>query len=283
MVKELRKQHPDLENIALSGGVFANVKLNQRVKALGFKKVFVQPAMSDAGLSFGAALLEVARRNGDTLKPYTLQNVFLGVGYSNEEIKEEIDRCGLEATFYEEEELARVVARMITDKKVVAHFDGRMEYGPRALGNRSILYAAGDHKVNDWLNKQLRRTEFMPFAPAVMYEHASEYFLDIEGAEHTAEFMTITCDCTERAKKEIPAAVHVDGTARPQLVHRDHNPRFYAILNEYYKLTGIPSTINTSFNMHEEPIVATPYDAIRSYQEGHLDVLVLGNYVLEAK
>jgi carbamoyltransferase len=137
--------------------------------------------------------------------------------------------------------------------------------------------------VNKWLNDQLHRTEFMPFAPAAMYESASEYFQDIEGAEYAAEFMTITFDCTEKARREIPAAVHVDNTARPQLVHRDRNPRFYNILRAYREMTGVPVVINTSFNMHEEPIVASPYDAIRCFQLGHLDVLVLGNYVIEAE
>lgn len=111
-------------------------------------------------------------------------------------------------------------------------------------------------------------------------ESAIEYFEKVAGAEYPAEFMTITFNCKERARREIPAAVHVDNTARPQIVHPGHNPRFYAILKAYYDLTGVASMISTSFSMHEEPIVATPDDAIRSFQQGHLDVLVLGNCVL---
>lgn len=268
--------------IALSGGVFANVKLNQHIKELGFKRIFIQPAMSDSGLCFGAALLRVAEDNGGRLEPFTLRDVFLGPGYSNDEIKSAIDQFGVKARYYEENELPRIVAQFIAEKKVVAHFHGRMEYGPRALGNRSILYSAKDPAVNQWLNKQLNRTEFMPFAPAIMYEHAAEYFENVQGAEHPAEFMTITFAATKKAQNDIPAAIHVDNTARPQLVHAERNPRFYSILKAYYEITGVPVTINTSFNMHEEPIVASPHDAIRSFQQGNLDVLVLGNWIVLA-
>jgi predicted NodU family carbamoyl transferase len=283
LVRKWHERYPDVTSIALAGGVFANVKVNQRVKELGFTSIFVQPAMSDAGLCLGAAILEAVRANGGALKPYRLKDVFLGVEYSDEEIDEAIARAGLAATHVPEDSIARRIAEHIHAGKVVAHFHGRMEFGPRALGNRSILYSAADPDVNRWLNNQLNRTEFMPFAPAVMFEHASEYFIGVEGAEHTAEFMTITFDCTERAKREIPAAIHVDGTARPQLVHKDRNPRFYSILKAYKELSGVPVTINTSFNMHEEPIVASPEDAIRSYQQGKLDVLVMGNQIIESR
>jgi carbamoyltransferase len=281
MIARFREQNPDLEDIALSGGVFANVKLNQHVKALGFRNIFIQPAMSDAGICFGAALLEAARQNGGRLEPFRLRDVFLGPEFSREEMAAAIKRAGLRGqSFNDEPELADTVARLIADKKVVAHFHGRMEYGPRALGNRSILYSAGDPSVNQWLNHQLRRTEFMPFAPAILWGHEAEFFEDTAGAEHTAEFMTITFNCKERAGREIPAAVHIDNTARPQIVHPERNPRFHAILSAYHRIAGIPAMINTSYNMHEEPIVATPDDAIRSFLQGHLDVLVLGNTIL---
>lgn len=272
--------HPDLHNIALAGGIFGNVKLNQRIKEMGFKRIFIQPAMSDAGLCFGAALLEAANQNGGRLEPFQLKHVFLGFQFSDEECREALESQNLPFKYYNDKEICEVVARFITEKKVVAHYYGKMEFGPRALGNRSILYSASDPTVNTWLNKQLKRTEFMPFAPAVLCEYASDYFLNIQGAEHAAEFMTITFDCAKKAREDIPAAIHVDNTARPQLVHKDHNPRFYNIISEYYKISGIPALINTSFNMHEEPIVATPYDAIRAFKQGGLDVLVLGNYVI---
>jgi carbamoyltransferase len=158
-----------------------------------------------------------------------------------------------------------------------------MEYGPRALGNRSILYHAKDPSVNLWLNKQLKRTEFMPFAPATLFEERHKCYKNIDGAEYPAEFMTITFDCTEFMLEQCPAAVHVDGTARPQLVREETNKSFYRIIKEYYSLTGNPSIINTSFNMHEEPIVCTPKDAAKAFMQGNLHYLAIGPYLVKGK
>ena len=173
------------------------------------------------------------------------------------------------------------VARLLADEKVVGWFHGRMEYGPRALGHRSILYHAKEPAVNQWLNQRLGRTEFMPFAPATLYEHQHQCYAGVDGGDYAAQFMTITFNCTEFMKRESPAAVHVDGTARPQLVTATSNPSFHQILTEYHRLTGLPSVINTSFNMHEEPIVCSPADALRAFLEGELDFLAMGNYLLE--
>ena len=158
-----------------------------------------------------------------------------------------------------------------------------MEYGPRALGNRSILYQATDTTVNKWLNERLNRTEFMPFAPAILRSHASDYYIGYEESHRAAEFMTITYDATERCKQEAPAVVHVDGTARPQVVDETTNPGFHKLLTEYERLTGLPQVINTSFNMHEEPIVRTAEEAVRAFEASQLDVLILGDYVLESE
>jgi carbamoyltransferase len=174
-----------------------------------------------------------------------------------------------------------VVARLIHEGSVVARFNGRMEYGPRALGNRSILYRASEPEVNQWLNQRLGRTEFMPFAPATLYEERGRCYKNIDGAELSAQFMTLTFDCTDFMKRTCPAAVHVDGTARPQLVTEATNPSFHCILKEYYRLSRVPSVINTSFNMHEEPIVNSPRDAIRAFLQGNLDYLAIGNLLVE--
>jgi carbamoyltransferase len=156
-----------------------------------------------------------------------------------------------------------------------------MEYGPRALGHRSILYHAKEPAVNQWLNQRLGRTEFMPFAPATLYEHRHDCYLNMKGADYAAQFMTITFDCTDQMKRDCPAAVHVDGTARPQLVSREGSPGFHRILTEFQKITGVPSVINTSFNMHEEPIVCSPDDAIRAFLQGNLDYLAIGGFLVE--
>ena len=158
--------------------------------------------------------------------------------------------------------------------------NGRMEYGPRALGNRSILYRSTEPEVNQWLNQRLGRTEFMPFAPATRFEERHRCYDNIKGAEHASQFMTITFNCTDFMKCNCPAAVHVDGTARPQLVLEEVKPSFCRIVREYYQLGGIPSIINTSFNMHEEPIVNSPADAVRAFLQGNLDYLAIGNLLV---
>ena len=140
------------------------------------------------------------------------------------------------------------VANCLQKGLVVSRFGGRMEFGPRALGNRSILYRP-DKPVNDWLNKALKRNEFMPFAPVTMYEYAHDCYLKLKGAERSAEYMTITFECTEKMKRTSPAVVHVDGTARPQLIKHDQNPFYYDIVKYFYEKTGIPSIVNTSFNI----------------------------------
>jgi carbamoyltransferase len=269
---------PDIpsQNITLGGGVFGNVRLNQKIKELGFKNIFVQPAMGDNGLSIGAVGCYLGENRGMT--PRRLAHVYYGPGYDNDIIKQELDRSGVPYTHEDDIELK--AAELLARGHVVARFQGRLEFGPRALGNRSILYQATDPTVNDWLNQKLKRTEFMPFAPVTLAEHAEACYENIEGAEYTAKFMNITFNCTDRMKKTSPAVVHVDGTARPQILSREDNPSYYEILHQYHRLTGMPTLINTSFNMHEEPIVCTPADAVRSFRQGHLDYLAIGNYLV---
>ena len=157
-----------------------------------------------------------------------------------------------------------------------------MEFGPRALGNRSILYGAKDRHVNKWLNDQLKRTEFMPFAPVCRDVDADAFFKNVTPAtSHTAEFMTITYDATDRCKQEAPAVVHVDGTARPQIVRREINPEYYDILSEYHRLTGLSILVNTSFNMHEEPIIRTAPEAVAAFFKSHIDSLALGPFLAD--
>jgi carbamoyltransferase len=156
-----------------------------------------------------------------------------------------------------------------------------MEYGPRALGNRSILYQTADKSVNDWLNKKLSRPGYMPFAPVTLFEFKDICYKNINGAEHAAKFMTIALDCTEWMKQVSPGVVHVDGTARPQLLKEEDNPGYYKILKEYQRITGIPSLINTSFNMHQEPIVCSPEEAIRTFLEAELDYLAINRFLVK--
>ncbi|MDX1576830.1 MAG: carbamoyltransferase C-terminal domain-containing protein [Gemmatimonadota bacterium] len=266
-------------DVALAGGVFANVRVNQVVHELpGVDRIFVHPGMTDGGLGVGAAL---AACDAGVVDPplarstSPLPDVFLGPGIEDDEADRALASAGLEPEPLETP-IAERIAALLAEGYVVARAAGRMEYGPRALGNRSILYQPTDPSVNDWLNRKLDRTEFMPFAPAVLHEMRERCFEDVEGAEHAAEFMTVTFDCTPWMRRHMPGVVHVDGTARPQLVRRDRNPGLHEILLRFHERTGLPGIVNTSFNRHEEPIVCTAEDAVRAFLEGGLDYLALG-------
>jgi carbamoyltransferase len=238
-------------------------------------QVFVYPNMGDGGCGTGAAMLAFGPEVMYTGKPY--DNVYFGPDYSEAEIEAALEREGL--TFERLDDIEDRVAQLLTQDHIVGRFNGRMEYGPRALGNRSVLYPAREPEVNQWLNHQLGRTEFMPFAPAALASEGHRLYRNLSGCEKTAEFMTITFDCTAEMRKMCPAAVHVDGTARPQLVSARTNESFYKILRGYFERTGIPAMINTSFNMHEEPIVCRPEDAIRAFLAGNIDYLAIGPFL----
>jgi carbamoyltransferase len=267
--------------VVLAGGVFANVLVNHRLWSLPeVDGVFVHPAMSDQGIAAGAGMAHAASLSGVTPRP--IQHVFLGPGYDEEAIGVALERARLVAE--RPPDMAARVAELILAGEVVARFTGRMEYGPRALGHRSILCRADDPGINQSLNQRLRRTEFMPFAPATPVELAARCYEDYgEGAAHTARFMTMTFRCSSWMRARCPAVVHLDGTARPQVVHPEVDPEYHRILHRVYEACGEPSVINTSFNMHEEPIVCSPDDAIRAFQLGHLDALAIGPFVVRRR
>ena len=269
------------KKLAVAGGVFANVRLNQKIHELPeVEDFFVFPAMSDEGLAVGAAFAYFSNALADKhFMPRKVQDVYLGPSYSTQEITAELDRFGLPREY--KEDMENEIARKLADGYIVARFHGRMEYGPRALGNRSVLYHPCDRSVNDWLNSKLRRTEFMPFAPSTLHEYADRCFVNLEGARETAKYMTITFDCTDWMKTYCPGVVHVDGTARPQLVCEKQNPQYHKVIDRFRALTGIPSIVNTSFNMHEEPIVSSPRDAIRGFLDGHLDYLAIESFLVK--
>ena len=270
-----------IRSIAVAGGVFSNVKFNQRVHELDeVDNFFVHPAMDDSGLAVGGALAALADEPGKDPARLCqrLKNVYFGTSYGDDEIRKSIESFAFQATY--ESNITDVIAKLLAEGHVVARFTGRMEYGPRALGHRSILYQTTDPSINDWLNAHLLRTEFMPFAPATLQEYANECFEGLDGARDSARYMTITFNCTEKMRAQSPGVVHVDGTARPQILDPETAPDFYKIAVAYHQLTGIPSLINTSFNMHGEPIVCTPGDALRSFNQGKLDYLAIGNWLV---
>ncbi|MFW6193271.1 MAG: carbamoyltransferase C-terminal domain-containing protein, partial [Gemmatimonadota bacterium] len=287
LAEDLAKQHVShwLERtghtkVAVAGGIFANVRINQEVHELsGVEEIFVFPGMGDEGLSPGAAWALHDGREGAPPAAERLPDVYLGPSYDESEMEAALEAGGLSYTRSRRPEEA--VAEKLAEGSVVARFAGRMEFGPRALGNRSILYQPTDPTAQDWLNERLDRTEFMPFAPAVLLEEADRCFEGLDGARDTARFMTITFDCTPWMRENCPGVVHVDGTARPQLVDRDGNPSFWKIIDAYRRRTGLPAIVNTSFNMHEEPIVCSPDDAIRAFKASELDYLSMGPFLAE--
>jgi carbamoyltransferase len=273
--------------VVLAGGVFANVRINQKIREIpGVENVFVQPAMGDDGLSMGAALAAYYENASDAElkkkpdeRPALLNDTFYGPSFDRSEIIDYLEKNNIKYTV--SPNIEEEVGKWIHEGKIIGLFQGRLEYGPRALGHRSILVRPTDKSINNSLNKRLNRTEFMPFAPAIIAEEASNYFIDYKPNHIASEYMTITYDVVKERQAEIEAVVHVDGTARPQVVFENKEPRYYNIIKEYFKLSGIPVIINTSFNAHEEPIVFTPENAYNSFANGAVDILVLEDIVVK--
>jgi len=265
-------------HLVLAGGVFANVLLNHRLWDLpDVDSLFVHPAMSDQGIAAGAALASWAEDGGGPVE--AIQDVYLGPEFDEEEVGRLLERRRQPAERCDDVD-ARV-ADLIVQGRIVARVAGRMEYGPRALGHRSVLASTADPAINERVNRRLDRSEFMPFAPATLAERAADCYADYgPGVDLTTRFMTVTLRCTDAMRQHSPAVVHVDGTARPQVVHEAVSPGFHRILSRVYEATGVPSVVNTSFNTHGEPIACTPQDALRLYRQGRVDALALGPFLL---
>lgn len=265
--------------LGLAGGVFANVRLNQRLaEELPVDEVFVYPAMSDQGLAAGGVLKFLLERDGlaTWLKNrYRLESLYLGRDFGGD-----IDRALGAAPGIEKVPGAPVetAARLVAEGGIVAIYTKGMEYGPRALGARTILATPADATINDTLNQRLERSEFMPFAPVVAEEDADTVFKLGRAKAYAARFMTITAHVQPGWRERIPAVVHVDNTARPQVIRRAWNPLYYDILKAFERRTGLPILINTSFNVHEEPIVCQPREAAQALVDNRIDALAIGNF-----
>jgi carbamoyltransferase len=262
VIPRFGKQH-----IYLSGGLFANVKLNQRIAESSWcQGITVAPNMGDGGLSLGVAKL------AQNPTKQTKSSMYLGHEISEDQFS--ISKLPLTMESRKLSNMAFEIAQALSNGQVVALSIGKMEFGPRALCHRSILYTAKDKEVNTWLNKKLNRTEFMPFAPVVQDIYASRYFKLTNYVDYSS--MTITCEVNPETVEKYPAIVHVDNTARPQIID-DQNELIYKILDQYAELTGEHILVNTSYNMHEEPIVRTIDDSIRAF-----DLSNLINYSFQA-
>jgi len=271
ILKNIKNQGWVSENICLAGGLFANVKINQCVVETGFKQLFVAPPMTDDGTALGAAWQALS--NEPDFNPKPLYSMYLGPSYSIEETQCLISEKKIQIR--KPKNPSKEIASLLTEGATVAIFQGAAEFGPRALGNRSILAPATNPEINRTLNERLNRTEFMPFAPISRIEDAEQLYENINQVQHAANFMTVTVNCTNKMKVTCPATIHIDGTARPQLISHKQNPLLHDILTHYHDLCGVPALVNTSFNVHEEPIVSSPKDALRGFFLSGLDYLYL--------
>jgi carbamoyltransferase len=263
------------KNICLAGGVFANVLVNQKIKELkNIKNVFIQPQMGDGGLALGAVASYYFEKTNKQIK---FDDMYLGPKYDLS--KNEI--LFLEKKYnltIKKKNIPNLIVESLKKNKVIGLFQGRMEFGPRALCNRSIIYHCFDKEINLSLNQRLDRYEFMPFAPIVADKYCQKAFKNISKKETSGKFMTMTYACTKTMKKNCPAAIHVDGTARPQIITRKNNLLMHKVLLKWKKETNQIGLLNTSFNHHEEPIVCTPEDAIKSFIRNNTDVLIINNF-----
>ncbi len=268
-------KHTNTRRLALAGGLFANVRLNRLLaESLPVDEIFIFPAMGDDGLAVGAGLCFLRDRDGLAhwlTQRRRLDNVYFGRDYNGA-----IDDCLSASSRVRRLPGApeKTATDLIQAGKAGAIYVGRMEYGPRALGARSIIASPSNADINDNLNRRLDRSEFMPFAPYVLEEDADQVFEITSVNRYAARFMTITCTVRPEWRERIPAVVHVDNTARPQIIRDADNPTFAAILREFRARTGLPVLINTSFNVHEEPIINRPEECLRALIDGRVDFIV---------
>lgn len=278
LVKQI-KEMTDEENLCMAGGVAFNSVMNGRIfHETPFKNFYVQPAAGDAGCSLGAAYY-VWHQILNKPRKYVMNNAYWGPKFTNDECQKALDTAGLEYETLPDEVLLPRLAKMISEGAIIGWFNGRSEWGPRALGARSFLADPRRADMRQVLNDKVKLREwFRPLAPSMLEEYGKEIF----GVEHHDPFMITVIQVAEEWKKKIPAVVHVDGSARPQMVNKAVNPRYWSLINEFRKLTGIPLLLNTSFNI-QEPIVCTPENAINTFGNANFDALVLENNLVLRK
>jgi carbamoyltransferase len=263
-------------NLCLAGGVALNSKANGKILASGLvNRIFVQPAASDDGVCLGAALAPM-QDDGGKFPSRQMRHAYLGTESSDAEIAKALDTYKIRSTRVADP--AATAAEMLANGKILGWFQGRMEFGPRSLGGRSILADPRDPEMNAKVNNAVKFREWWrPFAPSMLAEVASEY---LESATDSP-FMVLTAQVRPEKRSVIPSVTHVDGSARPQTVERDVSPLYWRLIYEFGQRTGVPVVMNTSFNLRGEPIVCSPTDAIRTFFSSGMDALVIGNFVVE--
>lgn len=280
-VRRLLQRRP-ARHLGVAGGVFSNVKLNRLLaEQLDLDEVFIFPAMGDEGLPVGGALAYLLRRDG--FEPWLdqrrrLRDVYFGRDYTEQA---DIELGAMRGVRKLAGDPVDTAARRLAAGEIGAIYTGRMEYGPRALGARTILANPSRRETHDLLNERLDRTEFMPFAPVIATEKAAEVFDVNRVNAYACEFMTITCEVRPEWRKRIAAVVHVDNSARPQTIRREVNPLYYDVLTAFERHSGLPVLVNTSFNVHEEPIVNAPKECAQALLDGRIDFVMTQKGIYE--
>lgn len=268
-----------LTDLGLAGGVAYNSVMNGKILLhTPFKRIFVQPAAGDSGTALGVCY-QIYNGILKAERGAVMEGAYTGPDFSNDEIRTVLDQRLLNYESYSDEEITRRAAADIAEGLVVGWFQGRMEFGPRALGNRSIVADPRRAEMKDILNDRIKKREpFRPFAPSILEDRVGDYFEQT----HPAPTMLMVYQIKEDRRSEIPAVTHVDGSGRLQTVSRAVNERYYQLISDFAALTGVPIILNTSFN-ENEPIVCTPQEALECFSKTKMDVLYLGNYALRRK
>lgn len=277
MAQALYKKY-HCKNLCIGGGVGLNSTANWKIlKETPFENIFIQPAAGDDGAAIGAALY-LYNSILDNKRKYTMDHVYLGPEYGDDEIEKALSEKGLVFVKYSEQfRLITKTAQIIARGSVVGFFQGRMEFGPRALGNRSILADPTRTDIKDLINSKVKyRESFRPFAPSILAEEAPNYF----EMDHESPFMLLIPQVRPEKRALLPGITHIDGSARVQTVKRENNIIFYDLIKEFGKIKGLPVLLNTSFNIRGEPIVESPGDAINCFLKTGLDYLIIGNYIV---
>ena len=274
------KRHKS-KNLCLAGGVALNSVMNGKLLShTPFTNIFIPPDPGDAGGAMGAALYASVK----TSRKRTPNTFFpnLGPSYPSEQITSVLNSYGLSFTHLESDEiLVNTVSALLAKEKVIGWFQGRMEWGPRALGFRSILASAGKLEMKDIINAKIKHRElFRPFAPVILKEKVHEYFKTDKTISESAKYMLFVYPFTAKGQKRVPATVHVDNTGRLQIIDRTDNPLYYDLIKAFWKKTGTPVILNTSFNVRGEPIVCSPRNAIECFLKTDIDFLVIGSYLV---
>jgi len=270
-------QKTGYKNICLSGGSALNCSMNGKIAILPFvENIFVQPASHDSGTALGAALYTHVMKT--ELPPsWIMEHAYWGPEFNDSEIRIALNSFGEKISFKISENIFQETAMFLAEGKIVGWHQGRSEVGPRALGNRSILANPSIPEMKDQINNQVKHREpWRPFAPSVLEEKALRYF----DSSIKSPFMILAFDTKGDYQSEIIAATHVDGTARPQTVNKNTNPKYWSLIQEFEKITGIPAILNTSFNVDGQPIVNTPLEAIETFLNCGMDILAIGNYIV---